>query len=121
MKNELPIADPGCAGGFAEASCQLPIEKPEGFRRLFQIVNRKSKIINGFTLIELLTVIAVIGVLAAFTVPVLHGVSRLKYLNTTKAEMGQLETAIDSYHAAYGFYPPDNPGNSLTNQLYYEL
>jgi type IV pilus assembly protein PilE len=109
MKTKLPIAD-----------CRLPVEKPEGSRRLFQIV-------NGFTLIELLAVIFIIAILAAFTVPVLHSLSKLKYLNTAKAEMGQLETAIDSYHAAYGFYPPDN-GNTanylpsaLTNQLYYEL
>jgi hypothetical protein len=53
MKNKLPIVDPGCAGG----SCRLPIEKPEGSRGMFQIVNRKSKIVNGFTLIELLVII----------------------------------------------------------------
>jgi hypothetical protein len=26
MKNGSPIADPGCAGGFAEASRRLPME-----------------------------------------------------------------------------------------------
>ena len=26
--------------------------------------------------------------------------------------MAKLETAIDRYKAAYGFYPPDNPPNS---------
>jgi hypothetical protein len=35
--------------------------------------------------------------------------------------MAQLETAIERYKAAYGFYPPDHPGNVLLNQLYYEL
>ena len=35
--------------------------------------------------------------------------------------MAQIETAIESYKAAYGFYPPSNPNGSLTNQLYYEL
>jgi len=35
--------------------------------------------------------------------------------------MEQLETAIERYHAAYGFYPPDNPNSSTYNQLYYEL
>jgi len=30
-------------------------------------------------------------------------------------------TAIENYKTAYGFYPPSNPGNPLTNQLYYEL
>jgi hypothetical protein len=38
--------------------------------------------------------------------------------------MAQLETAIERYKAAYGFYPPDNqlkPANPLVNQLYFEL
>jgi hypothetical protein len=32
-----------------------------------------------------------------------------------------LETAIQRYHDAYGFYPPGNPNNAVTNQLYFEL
>jgi prepilin-type N-terminal cleavage/methylation domain-containing protein len=83
---------------------------------------------SAFTLIELLVVISIIGVLAAFTVPVLSAVKRQQYISHTRAELGQLQAAIDSYHAAYGFYPPDNPngvanssGKLLGNQLYYEL
>jgi prepilin-type N-terminal cleavage/methylation domain-containing protein len=75
----------------------------------------------GFTLIELLTVIAIIGVLAALTIPVLPAVTRVKYLSVTKGEMAGLEVAIDNYHAAYGYYPPCNPTNMLLNQLFYEL
>ena len=43
------------------------------------------------------------------------------------AEMEQLETAIDSYKATYGFYPPSNPGypgvpqDAMFSPLYYEL
>jgi prepilin-type N-terminal cleavage/methylation domain-containing protein len=115
MKNKLPVAD-----------CRSPVEKPEGFRRSFQIENRKSKIVNGFTLIELLVVISIIAVLAAFTIPALSAVKRHQYINQTQAEMGQLDAAIKSYHATYGFYPPDNhkpfsPANYTINQLYYEL
>jgi prepilin-type N-terminal cleavage/methylation domain-containing protein len=76
---------------------------------------------SAFTLVELLAVIFIIGLLAAFTVPVLSSVKRHQYISQTQAEMGQLEAAIDSYHAAYGFYPPDNPNGLLGNQLYYEL
>jgi prepilin-type N-terminal cleavage/methylation domain-containing protein len=117
MKNKLPIA-----------GCRLPVEKPEGSRRFFQMENRKSKIENGFTLVELLVVISIIGILAGFTVPVLSAVKRHQYISNTQAEMGQLQAAIDSYHATYGFYPPSNPngvvdstGHLLGNQLYYEL
>jgi prepilin-type N-terminal cleavage/methylation domain-containing protein len=76
---------------------------------------------HAFTLVELLVVIAVIAIIAAFLVPLGASVTRHAIINRAQAEMAQLETAIDRYHAAYGFYPPDNPGNSLTNQLYYEL
>jgi prepilin-type N-terminal cleavage/methylation domain-containing protein len=82
----------------------------------------------AFTLIELLVVITIIGILAAFTVPVLSAVKRHQYINQAQGEMGQLQAAIDSYHATFGFYPPDNPngvvnatGQLLGNQLYYEL
>jgi prepilin-type N-terminal cleavage/methylation domain-containing protein len=75
----------------------------------------------AFTLTELLVVISIIAVLAAFTVPVLSAVKRRQNINKTQAEMGQLQAAIDSYHAAYGFYPPGNGTNGLINQLYYEL
>jgi prepilin-type N-terminal cleavage/methylation domain-containing protein len=79
---------------------------------------------HAFTLIELLAVIAVIAIIAAFLVPLGASVKRHAIINRAQAELAQLETAIDRYHAAYGFYPPDNPGNPgnpLTNQLYYEL
>jgi len=97
------------------------------------IRNPQSAIRNApaFTLIELLVVISIIALLAAFTIPVLHTVARKKVLDRTHGEMEQLETAIDSYKAAYGFYPPSNqfynPANSTTwkdalyNPLYFEL
>ena len=76
---------------------------------------------SAFTLIELLTVISIIGVLAALLFPVLKGVKRQQFIRNAQAEMAQLETAIERYKATYGFYPPDNPGYPLVNQLYFEL
>jgi len=79
---------------------------------------------RAFTLVELLTVITVIGVLAAFTIPVLTAVKRQQYIKNARAELAQMETAIQRYHDAYGFYPPDSAaraGNVPLNQLYYEL
>jgi prepilin-type N-terminal cleavage/methylation domain-containing protein len=86
---------------------------------------------QAFTLIELLVVISIIAVLAAFTIPVLQTVSRKKILDRTNAEMQQIETGLDRYKAAYGFYPPSNPNynpnisstwpQAMMSPLYFEL
>ena len=84
--------------------------------------------LRAFTLIELLVVVAIMGVLAALILPVAGAVKKHQYIYNIQAQMAQLETAIDRYHAAYGFYPP-SPANppvlgtpsSYVNQLYYEL
>ena len=80
-----------------------------------------SRLVSGFTLIELLVVISIIGGLAAMIFPVMGAVKRHQYINTAKAQLGQLETAIAGYKDALGFYPPDNAANPMVNQLYYEL
>jgi prepilin-type N-terminal cleavage/methylation domain-containing protein len=87
------------------------------------VVNRKSPIVNrsGFTLIELLVVISIIGVLAAFIIPGLKAVKKQQLIRTASAELKQIESALESYKAKYGVYPPGNPVSGLTNQLYYEL
>jgi len=79
---------------------------------------------SAFTLVELLVVISIIAILAAFTVPVLSAVKKHQYISQAQGELGQLEAAIDSYHDAYGVYPPSNAAagaNGQVNQLYYEL
>jgi len=82
---------------------------------------------HAFTLIELLVVIAIMATLAALLLPVVGAVKKHQYIYNAQAEMAKLETAIDRYKAAYGFYPPDNhvipiePNQALVNQLYYEL
>jgi prepilin-type N-terminal cleavage/methylation domain-containing protein len=85
--------------------------------------NKSAARRRAFTLIELLVVISIIAVLAAFSIPVLRSVKKRQYINHTQAELGLLETAIQRYHDAYGFYPPsnNNPNNAVTNQLYFEL
>ena len=72
--------------------------------------------LRAFTLIELLVVIAIMGVLAALIFPVVGAVKRHQYIYNAQAEMAQLETAIDRYKAAYGFYPPSptNPPTAAT-------
>jgi prepilin-type N-terminal cleavage/methylation domain-containing protein len=83
--------------------------------------------VSAFTLIELLTVIAVIAVIAALILPVGSAVRRQAFIHNAQAQMSQLQTALEQYKSAYGFYPPDNTNtvhnlqSALTNQLYYEL
>lgn len=64
-----------------------------------------KKIQRGFTLIELLVVLAIIGILATFTL--------VNFLNTRtrardaqrKADMQQLRSAFEMYRADLGAYP----------------
>jgi prepilin-type N-terminal cleavage/methylation domain-containing protein len=107
-------------------------------KRKFSILNlqpaaspRFFQTANGFTLVELLVVISIIAILAGFAFPILKSVKKTQYIKHTTAELGLLETAIQRYHDAYGFYPPSNPNynpnNSATSNdamlspLYYEL
>jgi prepilin-type N-terminal cleavage/methylation domain-containing protein len=86
--------------------------------------NKRDARRRAFTLIELLTVIAVIGVLAALLFPAFSAVKRHALINHATTEMAQLETAIDRYKSAYGFYPPSSTitiNNIPISQLYYEL
>ncbi len=82
--------------------------------------------LRGFTLIELLVVISVIGILASLIVGV-SGVATTKArLSQTSALLHNVSTAIDSYHADRGSFPPDSidrngVANTVTNQLFYEL
>jgi prepilin-type N-terminal cleavage/methylation domain-containing protein len=75
----------------------------------------------AFTLIELLVVIAVIAILAALLFPAMTGIKKWQKIKLAQAELEKLATAIESYHAKLGIYPPDNPGNALVHPLFFEL
>jgi prepilin-type N-terminal cleavage/methylation domain-containing protein len=76
---------------------------------------------EGFTLIELLVVIAIMSILASMMFPIGKALNRAKMKARAQGEMTQLETAIQSYKAKLGTFPPDNPATPVINQLYYEL
>jgi hypothetical protein len=42
-------------------------------------------------------------------------------ISVTQAELAQMQAAMERYKSTTGVYPPDNPGNPVINQLYYEL
>lgn len=112
MKNKLPVFD-----------CPFSNEMEGDDFVCLSTGNRRSQIKNyaAFTLVELLVVISIIGVLAALLFPAFSAVKKHALINRADAEMAQLETAIERYKAAYGFYPPDNTNNPAISQLYYEL
>jgi len=86
--------------------------------------NRPPAIANArlaFTLIEMLTVIAIIGVLAGLLFTALPGVKKKRLLAVAQTELTQLQSAIETYHTKLGYYPPDDPFNSVLNPLYFEL
>src|SRR5665213_79365 len=76
---------------------------------------------RAFTLIELLIVIAIISILAAFTVVVLKSVGRSRKISVARGELAVIQTALENYHNKYNTYPPGSGAGALANQLYYEL
>ncbi|MGE3311430.1 MAG: type II secretion system protein [Limisphaerales bacterium] len=83
----------------------------------------------GFTLIELLTVIAIIAVLAGITLGLTSAARNARTNSRARAELQQLQTAIESFKADRSTFPPDhvlpagsrNKVDPVVNQLYYEL
>ena len=76
---------------------------------------------SGFSLIEMLVVFAVIGTIAALIVGLASRAATDGKRKRIRAEMAQLETAIESYHEKLGFYPPADPSRPQVNPLFYEL
>jgi prepilin-type N-terminal cleavage/methylation domain-containing protein len=76
---------------------------------------------RAFTLVEMLVVIGIIGLLAALALGVGPGVFKARDRAKARAELAKLVTVIENYNSKVKSYPPDNPGNTVTNQLFFEL
>lgn len=75
-------------------------------------MNSKNKIDHrptrpGFTLVEILTVIVIIGILAAISVPAIGVAMRRAKTTAIRVEIDVMSQAIAAYHLEHGDYPPD--------------
>jgi len=67
---------------------------------------RNCKSDSGFTLVELLAVIAIIGLLASLALPAISKIRTRARVGAVKAQLAQIETAIEQYYADWDTYPP---------------
>ena len=68
-------------------------------------MHSNSKRAKGFTLIELLTVIAIIGILAGITIPVVGGVRNSAKKAKTRVQFSQWGAGISVFKNTYGYFP----------------
>ena len=66
---------------------------------------------RGFTLVEMLLVLVILATLAAVVVPKFAGRSKQAKVTATKAQISNLEIAIDSFEIDMGYFP--KAGNDL--------
>jgi general secretion pathway protein G len=77
-----------------------------------QILNRR-----GFTLIEIMVVIVILAMLAALVGPKLMGRTDDAKIQTTRTQIGNIETALKFYKLDNGVYPSTEQGlNALTSK-----
>jgi len=65
---------------------------------------------GGFTLLEMIIVVAIIGLLAALVMPRLVGQLGESKVETTRAQIELLSSAVTQYYVDVGTYPSEREG-----------
>lgn len=73
-------------------------------------MRRERKSRNAFTLVELLVVIAIIGLLVSLVGPKFFGQVDKAKVQTVKAQLQMISSALDSFRLDTGRYPTDEEG-----------
>ena len=73
-------------------------------------VRKDYRASDGFTLLELLVVMVIIGLLAGFVAPQYFGQVSKSERKTAKAQIVELEKALDHYRLDVGRYPTTEQG-----------
>lgn len=74
-------------------------------------MRNRSKTRRGFTLIEILLVLAIIGMLAGVAIVSLVGTREGAKVDSTRAMLTSIETALETYNMHVSHYPTEEEGN----------
>ena len=81
-----------------------------GMKKQIQMKQLKEKIEYGFTLIELLLVLAILAALAGIIVPKFTRRSEQARITAARADISNLEVALDAFEIDTGRYPTSSEG-----------
>src|ERR1044072_7891341 len=65
---------------------------------------------RGFTLIEIMVVVVILGILAATIIPQFMGTTHEARVNTAKANIAELESALERFHIHLDRYATADEG-----------
>lgn len=71
---------------------------------------RSESALRGFTLIEIMVVVVILGVLAATIIPQFIGTTHDAKVGTAKANIAELESAIERFYIHMDRYPANEEG-----------
>ena len=73
-------------------------------------IHSPQKKSHGFTLVEIMVVVVIIGILAATIIPMFIGTEQDAKISAAKAQVAELESAIDRFYVHMDRYPTSDEG-----------